>query len=131
MEESQRSAQAVAEWLQGQKRVTEVYYPGLPEHPGVEVHARQSSGPGAVLSFRLESVELTKRLLEQMKLAAFAVSLGGVESIISYPAKMSHAAMPPHERAARGVTDDLVRLSVGLEETEDLIDDLDRVINRG
>ena len=129
LEESQKSARAVAEWLSEQKRVTEVFYPGLPSHPGHAVHNSQAAGPGAVLSFKLETVELTRRVLENVELAAFAVSLGGVESIISYPAKMSHAAMPPEERAARGVTDNLVRLSVGLEECEDLIADLDRVIN--
>ena len=129
LEESQRSAMRVAEWLSEQKRVTEVFYPGLSDHPGHTVHNSQAAGPGAVLSFKLETVELTRRVLETVELAAFAVSLGGVESIISYPAKMSHAAMPPEERAARGVTDNLVRLSVGLEECEDLIADLDRVIN--
>jgi cystathionine beta-lyase len=129
MEESQKGAVAVAAWLQKQQRVTELFYPGLAEHPGAAIHARQSSGPGAVLSFKLESVELTRRVLEKTRLAAFAVSLGGVESIISYPVKMSHAAMPREEREARGVTDNLVRLSVGLEDADDLIDDLDRVIN--
>lgn len=129
MEESQRGAVTVAEWLTGQKRVPEVFFPGLAAHPGHGVHLRQSSGPGAVLSFKLESTELTRKVLEGVRMAAFAVSLGGVESIISYPAKMSHAAMPPHEREARGVTDTLVRLSVGLEDPEDLIADLDRVIN--
>ncbi|AJE03999.1 trans-sulfuration enzyme family protein [Geobacter pickeringii] len=129
MEESQRSAVAVAEWLAAQTRVPEVFYPGLASHPGAGVHARQAGGPGAVLSFKLESVALTRRLLEGSTLAAFAVSLGGVESIISYPAKMSHAAMPPEERAARGVTDTLVRLSVGLEDADDLIAELDSLIN--
>lgn len=129
MEESQAGAVAVANWLHGQKRVPEVFYPGLVDHPGHEVHSCQSSGPGAVLSFKLESVELTRRLLEGATLAAFAVSLGGVESIISYPAKMSHAAMPPEERAERGITDTLVRLSVGLEDPEDMIAELDRLIN--
>ena len=129
MEESQSGAVAVADWLNRQERVTEVLYPGLPDHPGHDVHARQSSGSGAVLSFKLESLALTRRVLEGVRMAAFAVSLGGVESIISYPARMSHAAMPPQEREARGVTETLVRLSVGLEDTEDLIADLDRVIN--
>jgi cystathionine beta-lyase len=129
MEESQSGAVAVAAWLSRQERVAEVLYPGLPYHPGYEVHARQSAGAGAVLSFKLESLALTRRVLEGVKMAAFAVSLGGVESIISYPARMSHAAMPPQEREARGVTDTLVRLSVGLEDAEDLIADLDRVIN--
>jgi cysteine-S-conjugate beta-lyase len=129
MEESQNGAIAVAAWLSQQERVTEVLYPGLAGHPGHDIHVRQSSGAGAVLSFRLESLDLTRKVLEGMKLAAFAVSLGGVESIISYPARMSHAAMPTHEREARGVSDTLVRLSVGLEDPEDLIADLDRVIN--
>jgi cysteine-S-conjugate beta-lyase len=129
MEESQKGAVAVAGWLSQQERVTEVLYPGLAGHHGQDIHARQSSGSGAVLSFRLESVELTRRVLEGIKLAAFAVSLGGVESIISYPARMSHAAMPLKEREARGISDTLVRLSVGLEDAEDLIADLDRVIN--
>ena len=129
LEESQKSAVRIAEWLAGQKRVTEVYYTGLTSHPGSEIHARQASGPGAVLSFTLESFELTRRVLEGSELAAFAVSLGGVESIISYPAKMSHAAMPPEERAVRGITDTLVRLSVGLEECDDLLAELDRLIN--
>jgi cystathionine beta-lyase len=129
MEESQKGAAAVADWLTGQSRVKEVFYPGLAAHPGFSIHKDQSEGPGAVLSFTLESVELTEKVLENMKLAAFAVSLGGVESIISYPVKMSHAAMPREEREARGITDTLVRLSVGLEDTDDLIEDLDRVIN--
>jgi cystathionine beta-lyase len=129
MEESQSGAIAVAAWLSQQERVTEVLYPGLADHPGHEIHDRQSSGSGAVLSFKLESLALTRRVLEGVRMAAFAVSLGGVESIISYPARMSHAAMPPQEREARGVTDTLVRLSVGLEDVEDLIADLDRVIN--
>ncbi|HYS43543.1 MAG TPA: PLP-dependent transferase, partial [Geobacteraceae bacterium] len=129
MEESQRGAVRIAAWLAEQKRITGVFYPGLPDHLGHAVHSRQSSGPGAVLSFTLESYELTKKLLEQAELPAFAVSLGGVESILSYPARMSHAAMPKEERAARGITDTLVRLSVGLEDADDLIADLDRAIN--
>jgi cystathionine beta-lyase len=129
MEESQASAIRIAGWLAGQPQVKRVYYPGLATHPGHEIHNRQASGPGAVLSFELESFDLTKRLLEGVELAAFAVSLGGVESIISYPAKMSHAAMPPEERASRGITDTLVRLSVGLEDPDDLIADLERFIS--
>jgi cystathionine beta-lyase len=129
MDESQRSAVAVAGWLTKQERVEEVIYPGLASHPGFAVHQGQASGPGAVLSFRLSSLELTRKLLEEIRLAAFAVSLGGVESIVSYPAKMSHAAMPPQERAARGISDTLIRLSVGLEDPGDLIADLDRVLN--
>ena len=129
MEESQTGAKRIVSWLKEQASVAKVYYPGLPEHPGYEAHLRQASGPGAVLSFELENYQVTKRLLEGVKLAAFAVSLGGVESILSYPAKMSHAAMPPAEREARGIKDTLVRLSVGLEDPEDLIADMDRILN--
>ena len=113
----------------GQNKVAKIYYPGLPEHPGYEAHRRQATGPGAVLSFELENIEVTRKLLEGVKLAAFAVSLGGVESILSYPAKMSHAAMPPAEREARGIKDTLVRLSVGLEDADDLIADMDKILN--
>jgi cystathionine beta-lyase len=128
MEESQRSAGTIAAWLSEQPAVTEVFYPGLPGHPGYAVHAGQASGPGAVLSFKLASYEITKRLLEGSKLSAFAVSLGGVESIISYPARMSHAAVPKEEREKKGISDNLVRLSVGLEDVEDLLADLERAM---
>jgi cystathionine beta-lyase len=128
METSQRSAERVAAWLNGHRQVNRVYYPGLAGHPGHAIHSAQSSGPGAVLSFELDSIETTRKLLEGIELAAFAVSLGGVESILSYPARMSHAAMPPEERAVRGISDTLVRLSVGLEDPEDLIADLARLI---
>jgi cystathionine beta-lyase len=128
MDESQRSAVAIAEWLVKHQRVGKVFYPGLATHPGSTIHAGQSAGPGAVLSFELESYALTKKLLEEARFAAFAVSLGGVESILSYPAKMSHAAMPPDERAARGITDTLVRLSVGIEDCDDLLQDLEKCL---
>lgn len=124
MDESQSSADLIARWLKEQKGVAKVYYPGLPEHPGHEIHFAQATGPGAVLSFELTTYDATKRLVEGVKLAAFAVSLGGVESILSYPAKMSHAAMPAAEREARGIKETLVRLSVGLEDPEDLMEDM-------
>jgi cystathionine beta-lyase len=129
MEESQQSSRLIAAWLADQPKVAEVFYPGLAGHPGHEVHASQASGPGAVLSFKLQSYEITRRLLEGSQLSAFAVSLGGVESIISYPALMSHAAVPRAEREKKGISDTLVRLSVGLEDVDDLIDDLDQAIN--
>ncbi|MHC1698805.1 MAG: PLP-dependent aspartate aminotransferase family protein [Geobacteraceae bacterium] len=129
MDESQRGARLLVDWLSCQKNVVEVFYPGLETHPGFAIQQAQATGPGAVLSFTVATFELARKLLEGLTLAAFAVSLGGVESIISYPAKMSHAAMPREEREARGITDTLVRLSVGLEDPEDLIADLDRVLN--
>ena len=128
MEESQLSAGVIAAWLSEQPEVAEVFYPGLPGHPGHEVHAGQASGPGAVLSFKLATYEITRRLLEGSQLSAFAVSLGGVESIISYPARMSHAAVPREEREKKGITETLVRLSVGLEDAHDLIADLERAL---
>jgi cystathionine beta-lyase len=128
MDQSQRSTITIARWMKAHPRVTAVHYPGLSEHPGFAIHASQADGPGAVFSFELDSFETTKRLLEGSHLAAFAVSLGGVESIISYPARMSHASVPPEERTRKGITDTLVRLSVGLEDVEDLIADLQQAI---
>lgn len=129
MEESQKSAQRIANWLAQQPKVVAVHYPGLPEHPGHEIHLKQAEGVGAVLSFELSDYKLTRKVLENVQLPAFAVSLGGVESIISYPPKMSHAAIPREERLAKGISDNLIRLSVGLEDSDDLIDDLNRILN--
>ncbi|MBI2355185.1 MAG: PLP-dependent transferase [Deltaproteobacteria bacterium] len=131
MDQAQQSAVRIADWLAGHGRVRAVHYPGLAQHPGHSVHMAQADGPGAVLSFELDSYETTRRLLEGAELPAFAVSLGGVESIISYPAKMSHAAVPPEERKRKGITDTLVRLSVGLEDPDDLIADMARAMGEG
>ncbi len=124
MDQSQQSTIKIVQWLGEQKQVRAVHYPGLASHPGHAVHNAQADGPGAVFSFELDSFETTKRLLEGARLSAFAVSLGGVESIISYPARMSHASVPPDERTRKGITDTLVRLSVGLEDADDLIADM-------
>ncbi|MFJ7733695.1 aminotransferase class I/II-fold pyridoxal phosphate-dependent enzyme [Lysinibacillus sp. NPDC097231] len=120
---SAESAQKIAEFLAANPLVEQVYYPGLESHPGFDIHRNQCTSAGAVLSFRLPSYKAAKALVEAMKIPVFAVSLGGVESILSYPAKMSHAAMEPEERAKRGITDGLLRFSVGLEHVEDLIAD--------
>jgi len=128
MDQSQLSTVRIAAWLKAHRRVTAVHYPGLAEHPGHAIHAGQADGPGAVFSFELDSFDTTKRLLEGSQLAAFAVSLGGVESIISYPARMSHASVPAEERLRKGITDTLVRLSVGLEDPDDLIADLEQAM---
>jgi len=120
----QRTADQIARWLLTRPEIRRVYYPGLDQHPGRDVHARQASGAGAVLSFELADGPAAVAFLKRAKLPLVAVSLGGVESILSYPAAMSHAAMPESERLARGITDGLVRLSVGLEDAEDLIIDL-------
>lgn len=123
------SAQKIAEFLDASSLVEQVYYPGLASHPGYEIHHSQSTSAGAVLSFRLPSYEAAKALVEAMKIPVFAVSLGGVESILSYPAKMSHAAMEPGERAKRGITDGLLRFSVGLEHVDDLIADFAQALD--
>ena len=125
MELQQQSAMEIAQWLKQQPWVTDVYYPGLPDHPGHDLIKSQATGFGAVLSFKTDTVARTRQLMKQVKLWSVAVSLGGVESILSYPAKMSHAAVPPAERERLGITDNLIRLSVGLEEASDLIEDLE------
>ena len=103
-----------------------MYYPGLLNHPGREVHEKQSSGYGAVISFDVGSGERAKQVLNHVKSPLVAVSLGAVESILSYPAMMSHATMGEKVRHERGITDGLLRFSVGLEDVDDLIADLDR-----
>jgi cystathionine beta-lyase len=130
MDAQQKSTEVIAAWLKGKREVRSVYYPSLEGHEGREIHRRQASGWGAVVSFELSSVKLAKGFLRSVKLPLMAVSLGGVESILSYPATMSHASMPFAERKRRGITDALVRLSVGLEAAEDIIEDLDRALKK-
>jgi cysteine-S-conjugate beta-lyase len=126
--EESRVAMRIAQFLDAHPLVEKVYYPGLPTHPGYDIHNSQSTSPGAVLSFSLPNYEIAKAFVEAMKIPVFAVSLGGVESILSYPAKMSHAAMEPEERAKRGITDGLLRFSVGLENEDDLIEDFTQAL---
>jgi cystathionine beta-lyase len=126
MELQQQAALEIAGWLKKQPWVIDVYYPGLPDHPGYEINKSQASGFGAVLSFKTDTKERARRIMKGVKLWSVAVSLGGVESILSYPVKMSHATIPLKERERLGITDNLIRLSVGLEEPDDLIDDLSR-----
>ncbi len=124
MEAQQANAEKIARWLTGAPEIRKVYYPTLTGHAGREVHLRQSAGGGAVVSFELPDGPSAHRFMRSVRLPLLAVSLGGVESILSYPATMSHGSMPREERLARGITDGLVRLSVGLEDPEDLIRDL-------
>ncbi|MFP3389602.1 trans-sulfuration enzyme family protein [Brevibacillus sp. SIMBA_040] len=125
---STNTAEQLANWLAAHPEITHVYYTGLKEHPGHQVQASQSSGHGAVLSFDVGSRERAKALFDRVKLPIVAVSLGAVETILSYPVTMSHAAMPAEERAARGITDGLIRLSAGLEDVNDLIEDLKQAL---
>jgi len=123
LDHQQKSAQKVAEWLSEQAEVECVYYPGLVNHQGRDIHFAQADGAGAVLSFKTSSVAIAKHFMGKVSLAAVAVSLGGVETIVSYPVKMSHSSIPKEEREKLGITDNLIRVSVGLESTEDLIND--------
>ncbi|HEX8042645.1 PLP-dependent aspartate aminotransferase family protein [Candidatus Deferrimicrobium sp.] len=124
MEAQQANAEKIARWLTGGPGIRKVYYPTLTGHQGREVHLRQSAGGGAVVSFELQDGPTAHRFMRSVRLPLLAVSLGGVESILSYPATMSHGSMPREERRTRGITDGLVRLSVGLEDPEDMIRDL-------
>jgi cystathionine beta-lyase len=128
MAHAERGARRLAEWLAQHPKVEKVYYPGLAGHPGKDVHERQASGYGAIVSFDTGCGERTKKLLARVRIPIVAVSLGAVESILSYPAMMSHASMPPEVRRERGITDGLVRYSVGMEHIEDLIADLDQAL---
>lgn len=128
LEKSSDSARKIAAYLHEHPLVEEVYYPGLTFHPGYQIHTRQSTGAGALLSFRLPNKVAAKAFVRHLRLPVFAVSLGAVESILSYPATMSHAAMPIKEREKRGITDGLLRLSVGLEHEDDLIQDIDQAL---
>jgi cystathionine beta-lyase len=114
----------LAQWLAKRDWVRDVYYPGLPSHPGHEIMKSQARGFGAVVSVKIDSVERAIAIMKKVKYWNVAVSLGGVESILSYPRKMSHAAIPAEERHALGITDDILRLSIGLEDVDDLAEDL-------
>jgi cystathionine gamma-lyase len=128
-----RTAQRLAEWLSGDKRVKRVLYPGLPDHPGHAIAARQMDGAfGAMLSFEIHGdFAAAKRLVEATRLFQLAVSLGAVESLIEQPAAMSHASYDRESRLAHGIGDGLIRLSVGLEAFADLRDDLDQAFQTG
>ena len=119
---------AVARHLDAHPKVRKVYYPGLATHPQHEIARKQQRGPGAMLSFDLGTADAARRFLNQVKLCSLAESLGGVETLISLPALMTHASMPPEIRERVGITDGLVRLSVGIEDIEDIIGDLDQAL---
>lgn len=119
---------AVARHLDAHPKVRKVHYPGLINHPQHELARRQQKGPGAMISFDLGAEEAARRFLNHVKVCALAESLGGVESLISLPAQMTHSSMPKEVREAIGITDSLVRLSVGIEDLDDIIADLDQAL---
>ena len=121
-----RAAQGIADYLQYNPAVEEVYYPGLINHSGYELQKKQAKGPGAVISFKLNDKDYDlNKFVTKLNLFSFAVSLGGVESLICRPATMTHESYSKELQEKIGITSNLIRLSVGLEEVEDLIGDLD------
>lgn len=130
MQIHEKNARAVATFLEKHPRVRSVIYPGLPSHPQYELAKRQMRGSGGMVSFEVEGgEEVAKRVLEKTKVFALAASLGGVESIISYPSLMSHVALSREQRHQRGIGDGLLRLSVGLEDAADLCADLEQALS--
>ncbi|UJL47707.1 cystathionine beta-lyase [Virgibacillus sp. NKC19-16] len=130
LKQSTEAAHKIAAFLNDHSLIKKVYYPGLPSHTGHGIHVGQTTGAGAVLSFELNDDLVAKTFVEYVRLSVFAVSLGAVETILSYPATMSHAAMPREEREKRGISDGLFRLSIGLEHADDLITDLDQALQK-
>ena len=131
MEQHQKNAKKIVEWLKTQKAVVSVYYPGLETHPGYEIAKKQMKDFGAMISFELKGgFEAGKTLLNNLKLCSLAVSLGDTETLIQHPASMTHSPYTKEEREAAGITDGLVRLSVGLENVEDIIADLEQGLEK-
>jgi cystathionine beta-lyase len=128
LEAQQAAARLLSSRLREHPKVEAVYYPGLDAHPGKAVHDAQSKGAGAVFSFKTKTTGDALKFLGRLKIAAVAVSLGGVETIVSYPVRMSHASIPPAERERLGITDTLIRVSAGLEDPEDLLEDFEQAL---
>ncbi|MGN0344467.1 MAG: trans-sulfuration enzyme family protein [Lachnospiraceae bacterium] len=127
MERAQKNAFRIAEWLQCQEAVTGVIYPGLPEHPGYEIMKKQARGFGAMITFQLKSKEFALAILEKVRMIKFAESLGGVETLITYPTTQTHADVPQEVREKNGITEATLRLSVGIEDVDDLLEELENV----
>lgn len=128
MEKHQENALAIAKWLQKQPKVQKVLYIGLEDHPAKDITKRQSRGYGGMLTFRVDSKETVCRILEKVRLVQFAESLGGTESLITYPMVQTHADVPEEQRLAKGIDETLLRMSVGLESAQDIIADLEQAI---
>lgn len=128
MEKAQANADKIARWLKTQRSVTKVIYPGLEEHPGHKIMQRQSRGFGSMVTFRLSSTEKALSVLEKVRLIKYAESLGGVETLITYPTTQTHADVPEDLRLKNGITPETLRLSVGIENIDDLISDLQQAL---
>lgn len=128
MEAAQKNAQKIVAWLKNQKGVTKVIYPGLPEHPGYEIMKKQARGFGAMVTFNVTDEALAKKILGSVQLIQYAESLGGVETLITYPTTQTHADVPEELRLKNGITPATLRLSVGIENADDLIEDLKQAL---
>ena len=129
MERQQENALTIAKWLQTQKKIKQVYYIGLEDHPGYEINKKQTTGFGSMISIRTDSEATARRVLERIRLITYAESLGGVESLMTYPMLQTHGDVPVETRERLGITEDFLRFSVGIENVDDLIADLDQAIN--
>ncbi len=129
MEQAQKNAIEVVSFLKDSDAVDAVYYPGLPENPGYEISKKQASGFGSMVSFSVKSKELAHHILKSTKLIPFAESLGGTETLLTYPTTQTHADTPEEVRIRNGITDRLLRLSVGIEDVKDIIEDLKQAID--
>lgn len=128
MEEHERNARMIVGFLQNHPKVKKVYYPGIPTHPNYETAKRQATGFGAIVSFDVDSENTLEQLMSKLKYFTLAESLGAVESLISVPSKMTHASIPAQRREELGITDTLIRISIGIEDHEDLIEDLTQAL---
>lgn len=124
MDRQEENAKAIADWMIGQEKILKVHYAGLPSHPDYALSLKQSSGFGAMISFEVDSVETAENILSRLQMIQYAESLGGVESLITYPLLQTHADIPEDERKSIGITETLLRLSVGIESIDDLLEDL-------
>lgn len=128
MERQQENAIAVARWMQTHPKIKKVYYIGLEDHPGYTISKQQGTGFGSMISFETDSAQTARTVLEKINLILFAESLGGVETLMTYPMMQTHADVPEEERVARGINDRLLRMSVGLENVDDIIADLSQAL---
>ena len=129
IERQQENALKLAKWLKRHDKVTEVYYVGLENHPGYEINLKQARGFGSMISFSVDTAETARKVLESIKLISYAESLGGVESLLTYPMLQTHGDVPVEVRERLGITDCFLRFSVGIENVEDLIADLEQALN--
>ena len=129
MDRIQENAIKIANYLKTNKKITNVYYVGLPEHPGYEVNLSQARGFGGMISFTTDTAQTAKEAFEKIKIIKYAESLGGVESLITFPMYQTHADVPVEVRERLGITDKFIRFSVGIENADDLIKDLERALS--